>query len=198
MIFMTPPTDCRNWKNVLQLIFLILIDYTNYRSLMYFWSTCLSQCLGKKQTIMRLSFQPAGAPLLLHQLQVTLCIPFVLFSPTLAKTIAVWVAGLQLCQIKALLNLEDQYGRKLAFTNFVLSFYLLSISDGELFVPIGELLRGSDLPFLGLRILDLLLWLLAVGQLSNHNAVLLTLQKFPSAYSGGSVNLVIDSQAAEF
>lgn len=97
-----------------------------------------------------------------------------------------------------MLNLEDQYGRKLAFTNFVLSFYLLSVSDGELFVPIGELLRGSDLPFLGLRILDLLLWLLAVGQLSNHNAVLLTLQKFPSAYSGGSVNLVIDSQAAEF
>lgn len=59
MIFMTPPTDCRNWKNVLQLIFLILIDNTNYRSLMYFWSTCLSQCLGKKQTIMRL--QPAGS-----------------------------------------------------------------------------------------------------------------------------------------
>lgn len=140
---------------------------------------------------MRLSFKPAGAPLLLAPAQGhTVCIAFVLFSPTQKKTIAVWFAGLQLCQIRALLNLEDQYGRKLAFKNFVLSFYLLSISDGKLFVPIGELLRGSDLPFLGLRILDLLLSLQAVGQLSNHSAVLLTLQKFPSAYSVGSVNLV--------
>lgn len=55
----------------------------------------------------------------------------------------------------------------------------------ELFVLIGELLRGSDLPFLGLRVLDLFLWLQAVGQLSSHSAVLLTLQKFPSAYSVG-------------
>lgn len=83
-------------------------------------------------------------------------------------------------------------------TLFFHFIFCLSVCDGELFVPVRELLRGSDLPFLGLRILDLLLWLQAVGQLSNHNAVLLTLQKFPSAYSGGSVNLVIDSRAAEF
>lgn len=63
-------------------------------------------------------------------------------------------------------------------------------------MPIGELLRDSDLPFLGLRILDLLLWLQAVGQLSSHSAVL-TLHKLPSAYSVWSVNLVIDSHAAE-
>lgn len=65
-------------------------------------------------------------------------------------------------------------------------------------MPNGELLLGSDLPFLGLRLHNVLYWLQAVSDLSNHDEVLLTLQKFLNTYSEGSVNLVIDSHAAEF
>ena len=153
---------------------------------MYFWSTCVSKCLGKKQTIMSW-----------HQPKVTLCVLLLCSSRPPRKNNSSLICWITALPDQSFVEFRRPIWEKASFKNFVLSFYLRSISDGELFVPIGELLRDSDLPFLGLRILDLLLWLQAVGQLSNHSAVLLTLQKFPSAYSVWSVNLGIDSHAAE-